>query len=256
MSCRTRLSLLLLPILVLTVPSPAQVAWVKKYDDALKQAAEQKKFVVIDFSASWCGYCRKMAREVYTDKEFIDFSRTHVFMRLFLDKDAEGSRLGRKFNVRGFPTIVVLNIKGEEAGRLVGVRGARKLIRDLEQVFDSSELYGEPENEAEKSVQPERESTPEPVKAAPGDNPSAKPAAENVPVKAEPKDPIADLEKRLASAQDGSEKNWLTLMLALAHFESRHWKEARLYAGRVLEKDPDNLGARELMKALDKMERP
>ena len=45
-------------------------------------------------------------------------------------------------------------------------------------------------------------------------------------------------------------------MLALAHFESRHWKEARLYAGRVLEKDPDNLGARELMKALDKLERP
>ena len=84
--------LFVLPLLVLTVPSLAQVAWVKKYDDALKQAADQEKFIVIDISASWCGYCRKMAREVYPDKEFIDFSRAHVFMRLEKDPDNPGAR--------------------------------------------------------------------------------------------------------------------------------------------------------------------
>ena len=256
MSWRVRPCLFVLPLLVLSVPSLAQVAWVRKYDDALKQAADQKKFVVLDISASWCPYCRKMAREVYPNKEFIDFSRAHVFMRLFLDTDAEGRRLGRRFNVRGFPTIVVLNVKGEEVGRLVGARGTRKLIRDLEEIFDESSLYGDAQNEAPEPVQPERESTPAPVKAAPASNPSPKPAAESAPVKTEPKDLIANLEKKLASAQDGSEKNWLTLMLALAHFESQHWKEARVYVGRVLEKEPDNPGARELMKALDKMERP
>jgi len=151
---------------------------------------------------------------------------------------------------------VVLNVKGEEVGRLVGARGTRKLIRDLEEIFDESSLYGDAQNEAPEPVQPERESTPAPVKAAPASNPSPKPAAESAPVKTEPKDLIANLEKKLASAQDGSEKNWLTLMLALAHFESQHWKEARVYVGRVLEKEPDNPGARELMKALDKMERP
>ena len=256
MSWRVRPCLSVLPLLVLSVPSLAQVAWVRKYDDALKQAADQKKFVVLDISASWCPYCRKMAREVYPNKEFIDFSRAHVFMRFFLDTDAEGKRLGRKFNVRGFPTIVVLNVKGEEVGRLVGARGTRKLIRDLEEIFDESSLYGDAQNEAPEPVQPERESTPAPVKAVPASSPSPKPAAESAPIKTEPKDPIADLEKKLASAQDGSEKNWLTLMLALAHFESQHWKEARVYVGRVLEKEPDNPGARELMKALDKMERP
>ena len=43
------LSLLLLaPVL-----AAAQVAWVKSYDDALKQAASQKKFVLLDISATW-----------------------------------------------------------------------------------------------------------------------------------------------------------------------------------------------------------
>jgi hypothetical protein len=31
----------------------AQVAWVKSFDAALKQAAKEKKFVILDISASW-----------------------------------------------------------------------------------------------------------------------------------------------------------------------------------------------------------
>jgi hypothetical protein len=33
--------------------SMAQVAWVKDFDAALKQAATEKKFLVLDMSASW-----------------------------------------------------------------------------------------------------------------------------------------------------------------------------------------------------------
>jgi hypothetical protein len=39
---------ILAPILAL-----AQVAWVKNFDAALKQAAKEKKFVILDISASW-----------------------------------------------------------------------------------------------------------------------------------------------------------------------------------------------------------
>jgi hypothetical protein len=31
----------------------AQVTWAKNFDDALKQAGKEKKFVVLDISASW-----------------------------------------------------------------------------------------------------------------------------------------------------------------------------------------------------------
>jgi hypothetical protein len=42
------LALFIAPILAV-----AQVAWVKSYDAALKQAAKEKKFIVLDVSASW-----------------------------------------------------------------------------------------------------------------------------------------------------------------------------------------------------------
>jgi len=41
-------SFILAPVLAL-----AQVAWVKNFDAALKQAAKEKKFVILDISASW-----------------------------------------------------------------------------------------------------------------------------------------------------------------------------------------------------------
>ena len=31
----------------------AQIAWSKNFNDALKQAAREKKFIVLDISASW-----------------------------------------------------------------------------------------------------------------------------------------------------------------------------------------------------------
>ena len=39
--------------IIAPILATAQVAWVKSYDAALKQAAREKKFIVLDVSASW-----------------------------------------------------------------------------------------------------------------------------------------------------------------------------------------------------------
>ena len=44
---------IVLPVLLLAPALLAEVAFVKSYGDALKQAAREKKFVVLDISASW-----------------------------------------------------------------------------------------------------------------------------------------------------------------------------------------------------------
>jgi hypothetical protein len=52
---RSRIILAIIPLLLVLAPifSMAQVAWVKDFDAALKQAAKEKKFIVLDISASW-----------------------------------------------------------------------------------------------------------------------------------------------------------------------------------------------------------
>ena len=50
---KTVLSIALFLVILTPVLANAQVAWVKDFNAALKQAASEKKFVVLDISASW-----------------------------------------------------------------------------------------------------------------------------------------------------------------------------------------------------------
>ena len=209
-----------------------------------------------------------MTREVYTDKEFIEFSRSQVFVRLFVDTDSQGARLARKFGVRGFPTLIVLDGTGRELDRLVGARSAQRLKADLEPIFDAAGAREEVAKQAPVQIPSQSRQNPPPEAAgAPpaavvnsppatqavtqSDKKSTDPPAGAEPNKAAVEEPIAKLEKSLAAAKDEAEIRWLQLMLGIAHFQAQHWKEARAYVSQVLEKDPNNATAHDLMKALE-----
>ncbi len=79
-----------------------------------------------------------MAREVYTDKEFIKFSKNHIFMRVFQDTDPQGKRLADKFEIDGVPTLIVLDSSGREVDRIIGAMSAPELIDELGMIFESA----------------------------------------------------------------------------------------------------------------------
>ncbi len=209
-----------------------------------------------------------MTREVYTDREFIEFSRSQIFVRLFADTDPQGARLARKYGVHGYPTLIVLDRTGRQINRLVGARSARVLRTELESIFDEA---GPDEDAAPPPAtrippQPTRSPSPGdekgppsavpkvPVVAKAPAQPGQKPADKDAglqPTKAADEDPIARLERSLAAARDEAEIKWLRLMLGVAHFQRQHWKEARAYIAQVLEKDPGNPTALEIKKALE-----
>ncbi|MFH1573612.1 MAG: thioredoxin family protein, partial [Acidobacteriota bacterium] len=133
------LSLLLQVLFV--VPLLSQVAWVPRLDEALRLASAESKLIVVDVAASWCPPCQKMAREVYPSREFAEFSRTQVFMLVDAEKDSEGVLISSRYNVRSYPTILVLDTAGKEIDRLTGRRGTETLIRDLQAIFDNPVPY-------------------------------------------------------------------------------------------------------------------
>ena len=130
-------------LFLIPVFSMAQVAFQKDFNAALKQAAREKKFIVLDISASWCPHCQKMTRAVDPDKDFIEFSKSQIFMRFVFDTDSEGARLARKFRVNGYPTLIILDSNGDEVDRIVGERSAPELIAKLRSIFQESKTGGE-----------------------------------------------------------------------------------------------------------------
>ena len=104
--------------------------WTTDYKGALAQAKAQKKLVLLDFTGSdWCGYCKLLDKEVFTQASFKDFADKN-YVAVTLDyphgtalPDAvkqQNDDLAKQFKIDGFPTLIVLDADGKELGREVG----------------------------------------------------------------------------------------------------------------------------------------
>jgi protein disulfide-isomerase len=94
------------------------------FDAALKKAAAENKTVLALFTGSdWCIWCKRLEGEVLSQKAFSD-EVGKTFVPVFLDfprdkslvKEAIAKRnkeLSEKYAVRGFPTVLLLDAKGE-----------------------------------------------------------------------------------------------------------------------------------------------
>jgi thioredoxin 1 len=81
---------------------------------------------VVEFGTSWCGHCRR-AQPLIADA----LSR-HPQVRYLKIEDGPGRRLGRSFQVKLWPTLVVLK-DGAEVARLVRPQDAAAIEHALAQ---------------------------------------------------------------------------------------------------------------------------
>ena len=130
-------SLAALPLLLLACsktpePAPAPtkavvqktaIEWVKPVDaniDAIfAQAKAANKPVFLYWGAVWCPPCNQIKATVFNRQDFID--RSSFFVPVYLDGDTPGAqKLGTRFKVRGYPTMILFKPDGTELTRLPG----------------------------------------------------------------------------------------------------------------------------------------
>jgi len=102
----------------------------QNYAEAVALAKETNKSIFIDFTGSdWCYYCIKLDEEVFSKKEFIDFAEKHLVLvkadfpsqkQLPEEIKIQNTALQQRFDITGFPTIVLLNSNEELIDTMVG----------------------------------------------------------------------------------------------------------------------------------------
>ncbi|MDC0231532.1 thioredoxin family protein [Aureispira] len=83
------------------------------FKEAKALAAKEHKIIFMDAYASWCGPCKRMAKEVFTNSEVGKFYNKH-FINIKVDMEkGEGPGLSNKYHVNSYPTLFFLDDKGE-----------------------------------------------------------------------------------------------------------------------------------------------
>lgn len=102
----------------------AGIAWQHASNDAEVDAAfararAETKPVFVYWGAKWCPPCNQVKATLFNRRDFIERSR--AFIPVYVDGDSPGAqKLGARFKVSGYPTMVLFNPQGVEMTRLPG----------------------------------------------------------------------------------------------------------------------------------------
>ncbi|MFH1753210.1 MAG: thioredoxin fold domain-containing protein [Candidatus Omnitrophota bacterium] len=114
--------------------APSKISWVDNYDKGMSRAKKTNKPAMVDFYTGWCGWCKKLDNETYKDKEVLSLTSKFVCIKVDGDKNKD---LTKRFNVRGYPTVLFLSPGGKEIGRLPGFLPAEPFAQKMKKLLQN-----------------------------------------------------------------------------------------------------------------------
>lgn len=140
-----KLILSLAAVLAVTAGYAAEGDWQTDLPKAQAQAAKEKKLVLLDFTGSdWCGWCIKLKNEVFSQPAFHQYANANLVLvevdfprrkKLSAEQTKANKELAKKYDIKGYPTIIVLDGQGKKVGELGYQPGGPKaFIASLEKL--------------------------------------------------------------------------------------------------------------------------
>lgn len=125
----------------------AESGWLTDYEAAKKQAKEQNKPILINFTGTdWCGWCIKIEKEIFSKNEFKAYAKENLILMEvdFPEKKkqtdevkAQNKKLDKEFKIEGYPTIFLIDAEGKKLSEDIGYRegGAQAYVDHLKELL-------------------------------------------------------------------------------------------------------------------------
>ncbi|MCH2112150.1 MAG: thioredoxin domain-containing protein [Planctomycetes bacterium] len=111
---------------------------------AQKASQQSGKPVLLDFTASWCGPCQALDKEVFRNPDHAELMQQFEFVQVDIDAHRE---LAGEFEVRGIPDVRVLTPNGDPISAWTGFAGEEATVQRLEDALAQSGVEIDEEEE-------------------------------------------------------------------------------------------------------------
>ncbi|WP_109831361.1 thioredoxin family protein [Reichenbachiella versicolor] len=133
--------LYVLILLFLSFSASAQIQWVT-LEEAQLLALKNPKPIFMDFTATWCGWCKKLDKTTFEEERVVQMLSTDYYAVKVNFDDKSSITLGGKsydthkelaksFGITGLPTMVVYDSEKKKSKTIVGYKNGKALIREL-----------------------------------------------------------------------------------------------------------------------------
>lgn len=117
------------------------IEWID-IESAQELVKSNSKPIFVDFTAKWCGWCKKMDKTTFRDTKVINrLSKGFYSVKMDFDSKAlfsykgaqyTGKQLAEEFGVTGLPTMIVISDHLDTVNTIVGYKTGKQLLKAIE----------------------------------------------------------------------------------------------------------------------------
>jgi len=111
------------------------------FEQTLAKAKNNKKgpkIIFMDCYTTWCGPCKYMSEKIFPQEHIGKFFNEN-FLNIKIDMEkGEGVELAKKYEIKAYPTFLILDTDGNEINRIVGIGDAGSFIERTKKAMDPS----------------------------------------------------------------------------------------------------------------------
>ena len=106
-----------------------EIPWSTDIESSLQQAASTGQPVLLEFTADWCMYCKRMEKTTFVDPRVVNFvNQNYVAVRIDAD---EHKQLVADLDIKGLPAILVVSPTLQIIERIPGFQTPEALLTKL-----------------------------------------------------------------------------------------------------------------------------